>query len=139
MIVKKTVEDMRGVAADHLGQCKNLGQGKLNLPEDHQFGVKNIVGNNVWNAAKCIHGEPNHREMAPDQDLGRCVKPGSRNQVRRPEDSNRTFGCPTIRTDIPFKEKRSVADYNNYGDEPEAIDILFPSTYTEMGITEYDF
>jgi hypothetical protein len=109
------------------------------LPDNHQFGVKNIVGNNVWNAAKCIHGEPNHRELAPDQDLGRCVKPGSRNQVRRPEDSNRTFGCPTIRTDIPFKEKRSVADYNNYGDEPEAIDILFPSTYTEMGITEYDF
>ena len=59
--------------------------------------------------------------------------------VRRPEDSNRVFGCPTIRTDIPFKEKRSVADYNNYGDEPEAIDILFPSTYTEIGVTEFDF
>ncbi len=67
------------------------------------------------------------------------MRPGTRNQVRRPEDENRIFGCPTIRTDIPFKEKRSVADYNNYGDEPEAIDILFPSTFTEMGITEYDF
>ena len=44
-----------------------------------------------------------------------------------------------MRTDIPFKEKRSVADYNNYGDEPEAVDLLFPSTFTEMGITEYDF
>ena len=49
------------------------------------------------------------------------------------------FGTPTIRTDIPFKEKRSIADFNNYGDEPEAIDLLFPSTFTEMGITEYDF
>ena len=27
----------------------------------------------------------------------------------------------------------------NYGDEPEAVDLLFPSTFTEMGITEYDF
>jgi len=59
--------------------------------------------------------------------------------VRRPEDFNRAFGTPTIRTDIPFKEKRSVADYNNYGDEPEAIDLLFPSTFNEFGITEYDF
>lgn len=67
------------------------------------------------------------------------MKPGSRNTVRRPEDSNRVFGCPTIRTDIPYKEKRSVADYNNYGDEPEAVDLLFPCTFTEMGVTEYDF
>jgi hypothetical protein len=32
-----------------------------------------------------------------------------------------------------------VADYGNYGDEPEAVDLLFPSTYTEMGISEQDF
>lgn len=38
-----------------------------------------------------------------------------------------------------MREKRSVADYTNYGDEPEAVDLLFPSTFTEMGITEYDF
>jgi hypothetical protein len=97
------------------------------------------MGGDHWNAAKCLHGEPTESQLEPDHDLGRCVKPGSRNTVRRPEDKDRIFGCPTIRTDIPFKEKRSVADYNNYGDEPEAIDILFPSTFTEMGITEYDF
>ena len=27
----------------------------------------------------------------------------------------------------------------NYGDEPEAVEILFPNTFTEMGISEYDF
>ena len=59
--------------------------------------------------------------------------------VRRPEDKNRSFGCPTIRTDIPYKEFKSVADYQNYGDEPEAVDLLFPSTFQEMGITEQDF
>lgn len=105
------------------------------------FGVKNtsIVGNDSWNAAKCLHGEPTEKELEVDRDLGKCVKPGSRNQVRRPEDANRAFGCPTIRTDIPFKEKRSVADYNNYGDEPEAVDLLFPSTFQELGVTEFDF
>lgn len=67
------------------------------------------------------------------------MKPGCRNVVRKPEDTNRVFGAPTIRTDIPYKEKRSLADFNNYGDEPEAVDLLFPSTFTEMGISEYDF
>ena len=97
------------------------------------------MGNDVWNASKCIHGEPSQKQLKPDTDLGKCVKPGCKNVVRKPEDQNRVFGCPTIRTDIPFKEKRSVADYNNYGDEPEAVDLLFPSTFTEIGISEYDF
>jgi hypothetical protein len=97
------------------------------------------LGEGCWNAAMCLQGEPTEKELEPDRDLGRCVKPGSRNTVRRPEDANRAFGCPTIRTDIPAKERRSVADYNNYGDEPDAVDLLFPSTFTEMGITEYDF
>lgn len=122
-----------------LGKPKNLGQGKPNLDENTAFGVKNVVGNDVWNAAKCIHGNPNLKELQPDKDLGKSIKPNCRNEVRKPEDNNRVFGTPTIRTDIPYKEKRSIADFNNYGDEPEAIDLLFPSTFTEMGITEYDF
>ena len=27
----------------------------------------------------------------------------------------------------------------NYGDEPEAVDLLFPSNYSEIGISEQDF
>lgn len=27
----------------------------------------------------------------------------------------------------------------NYGDEPEAVDLLFPSNYSEIGIEEADF
>lgn len=75
----------------------------------------------------------------PDHDLGKSVKPNCRNVVRKPEDQFRSFGVPTIRKDIPFKNFRSVADYQNYGDEPEAIDLLFPSSNTELGIEENDF
>lgn len=46
---------------------------------------------------------------------------------------------PTIRKDIPYKEFKSVADYQNYGDEPEAVDLLFPSNYQEKGVSEHDF
>ena len=44
-----------------------------------------------------------------------------------------------MRTDIPMKKMKSVADHQNYGDEPEAIDILFPATFTEYGVSETDF
>lgn len=81
------------------------------MPQDHAFGVKNIVGSDVWNAAKCLHGEPTEKELQPDHDLGKSTKLGCRNVVRKPEDVARSFGTPTVRTDIPFKEKRSVADY----------------------------
>ena len=139
VIVKKTVEDQKAVSQDQLGKPKNLGQGKPNIEENTVFGIKNITGSDVWNAAKCIHGQPKPNELEPDKDLGKSVKPNCRNTVRSEADNNRVFGCPTIRTDIPYKEKRSIADFNNYGDEPEAVDLLFPSTFTEMGITEYDF
>ena len=59
--------------------------------------------------------------------------------VRSKQDDNRIFGIPSVRTDIPYPKLRSVADYQNYGDEPESIDILFPATYTELGITEAEF
>jgi len=34
---------------------------------------------------------------------------------------------------------KSVADFQNYGNEPEAVDLLFPSTHTEIGVTEENF
>jgi EF-hand domain-containing family member B len=114
VIVKKTVEDQKAVTQDQLGQTKNMGQGKPPVAPEHAYGIRNVVGNDIWNAAKCIHGEPTEVHLMPDVDLGKSVKPGCRNVVRKPEDSNRVFGAPTIRTDIPFKEKRSIADYNVY-------------------------
>jgi len=71
--------------------------------------------------------------------LGKSIKPNCRNVVREEKDIDRSFGCPTIRKDIPFKTFKSVADYQNYGDEPEAVDLLFPSNYSEIGIEENDF
>ena len=59
--------------------------------------------------------------------------------MRKPEDAGRSVGCPTIRTDIPAKAFRSISDYQNYGDEPEAVDLLFPSTFVELGVSEWDF
>lgn len=111
VIVKKVVEDSKAVASDILGKSKNLGQGQAPRGDDFVHGIKNVQGDNPWNAARCIHGEPTDASVAPDRDLGRAIKPGCRNTVRREEDTHRAFGLPTIRNDIPFKERRSVADF----------------------------
>ena len=120
-----------------LGTVKNLGQGQPQRDPQHTYGTQRRDLD--WNAAKCINGDPSERELQPDADLAKSTRRNCTNQVRRPEDADRAFGCPTIRVDIPFKQVRSVADYANYGDEPEAVDLLFPSTFTEVGIEETDF
>lgn len=107
------------------------------MPSDFAYGVKNDVTS--WNAAKCIRSEPEARDLEPDMDLGKSVKLNCTNRVRSAVDAKRSFGIPTIRTDIPFKNKRSVADYTNYGDEPEAVDLLFPQSNVCIGIKEQDF
>lgn len=137
VIVKKIVEDQKAVTQDMLGTVKNLGQGQPMRSSDHTFGTQRKK--EEWNAGKCINGEPSEKEVQPDKDLGISLKKNCTNQVRKEEDRDRSFGCPTIRTDIPYKYTKSVADYANYGDEPEAVDLLFPSTVAELGISEADF
>lgn len=84
----------------------------------------------------CLTGKAEENKLEPDRDLGKCVKEGCRNVVRHDGDRDRIFGVPTIRLDIPQKAQKSVADHQNYGDEVEAIELLYPSTFTELGITE---
>ena len=78
---------------DKLGQCRDLGIGRA--PRNHVLGIKsNILGE--WGASDCIRGDFSTAEQMPDSNLGRSTRPGFRNINIK----NRTFGCPTIRTDI---------------------------------------
>jgi hypothetical protein len=100
------------VTHDHLGKVKNCGQGYIrNVTKDTIFGAPAASEKNAWNAAMCITGQPNESQLRPDKDLGTTNRIGCRNVVRRPEDANRAFGCPTIRTDIPQPGYKSVADH----------------------------
>ena len=71
----------------------------------------------------------------PDIDLGKAVAPGWRNDTT----TNRTFGCPTIRSDIKAPKRRSVGDNNNYGDDTNAYALLHPAQYAGMGVEDKDF
>mmetsp|Transcript_33680 Transcript_33680/g.38289 ORF Transcript_33680/g.38289 Transcript_33680/m.38289 type:complete len:425 (-) Transcript_33680:161-1435(-) len=134
-IVKKTVEDFRNVSTEALGKSRHLGQDGAG--GDKVFGIQ-TAKNDAWDAGKCITGEANERELQPDSDLGKARK---RVLVKDsvPGAETRVFGVPSIRDDVPKKKRQSVADFNNYGDEPRSNELLFPQNYTDIGVDEGDF
>jgi len=70
-----------------------------------------------WDCAKCISGAPTEKEVMPDKDLGKTLNFGYRN-ITKQGDEDRVFGVPTIRNDISEPGIKSIADPNNYGNEP---------------------
>jgi hypothetical protein len=133
-IVPKTVDDYRGVNTDQLGRIKNLGRGiPTNLPErfGHAPGSKDS-----WDAGDCLRGDYAVADQMPDTDLGRSTRPGFRNITKDPD---RVFGVPSIRYDIPKRERESVAEAQNYGGEPGAGALVNPSRFAYLGVVDKDF
>jgi len=143
-IQSKVVEDFKDTHSDGLGSCRNLGLGARGLPLDHTFGMPSAgprpkPKGEEWDAAKCIHGAMTEAEQRPDYDLGRSVKPGMRNVVNpaMAGDPARAFGVPSIRSDIAAPRLKSVADIQNYGNEPNAGMLLYPSGFTEVNDDDF--
>lgn len=134
-IVPKQLVRYKEVNTDELGKCKNLGQGGSDRPgQDFAYGVSSAAADS-WGAKDCIQGAYSEADQQPDPDLGKAIAPGWRNDTN----TNRTFGCPTIRTDIKPPKKRSVGDSQNYGDDTNAQALLHPAQYAGMGIEDRDF
>lgn len=51
----------------------------------------------------------------------------------------RSYGVPTIRTDLPAPRIKRVSDHTNYGDESDAYGLVNPSLYSNVGVYERDF
>ena len=134
-LVVKNVEDYRNFMKDPIGKVKNIGQTVVShISSDHCFGYK-PKNHDEWDASKCIRGAPNTRNVDVDPDLGQTNRFGFR-KTPKPGDENRVFGVPTIRNDVMPPKKKSVADPNNYGDEVDAIRLLSPDMFSNMGLTQ---
>ncbi|XP_054636658.1 EF-hand domain-containing family member B [Dunckerocampus dactyliophorus] len=60
--------------------------------------------------------------------------------IGEPLSSNaRTFGIPSVRTDVPAPRNRRINDTINYGDMTTAIDLLLPSVNGRHGVYQDDF
>eukprot|EP00931_Biecheleriopsis_adriatica_P120297 TRINITY_DN95411_c0_g1_i1.p1 TRINITY_DN95411_c0_g1~~TRINITY_DN95411_c0_g1_i1.p1 ORF type:complete len:511 (-),score=100.76 TRINITY_DN95411_c0_g1_i1:155-1621(-) len=136
-LVQKSVEDYRNVCHPKVFLKSHAKQGAEGPPIDpeYRFGIKSGVSD--YTAASCIKGYYSLEEQLPDQDLGRCVKPGRRNVTTE----TRAFGVPSVRTDIPAPPpgKRSCADTMSYGDECSAAALLNPQRFDNRGVPDRDF
>jgi len=56
--------------------------------------------------------------------LGKTAKSGYRN-ITKEGDEDRVFGVPIHRNDLN-KKTISLADPNNYGTEPNCIELIYP-------------
>lgn len=138
-MVQRTCEDYRNVQhpkqfkKTHAKQGTNLHGHPLHA--EHAFGVKSGISD--YTAESCIKGYYSLPEQLPDQDLGRCVKPGRRNVTTEA----RAFGCPSVRTDIPAPPPgaRSLADSCSYGDECSAAALLNPQRFDNKGVPDREF
>mmetsp|Transcript_64169 Transcript_64169/g.186058 ORF Transcript_64169/g.186058 Transcript_64169/m.186058 type:complete len:487 (+) Transcript_64169:78-1538(+) len=136
-LVTKVNEDYRHVQHPKFGKKAHPKQGPdgPSVGCDYRFGIKSSISE--YTAASCIKGYYDLADQLPDEDLGRCTKPGRRNVTSE----TRAFGVPSVRTDIPapHPQKRSVADECSYGDEPSAAAILNPQRFESKGIADREF
>ena len=139
-IVGKRLEDFKSTNNDELGRVKNLGHGeKPTVGPDHVYGVpsRKFV---EWGAGRLISGNYTEEEQAPDPDLGKSLRQGYRN-LPEEMDPDRAFGVPCIRSDLPPRDlnTKSVADNTNYGNEANAVTLIFPSAGADRGVVEGDY
>ncbi|KAL7525096.1 hypothetical protein ACHAXR_002745 [Thalassiosira sp. AJA248-18] len=95
---------------------------------DRIFGKSTSSPNS--SAADCLC----HSTSGEVDDIGKSLTPGFRNAS-----TQRIFGCPSIRTDIPKYGTVSVADTQNYGDDVNAGYLLRPSLFSSFGLEEDEF
>lgn len=137
-ITSVQVEKCRHFRADTLGRAKMLGTKPKGLTDDHVYGKnkpKKGAQLEAETAKDALQGGYSWDEQQPDIDLGRSIQPGWRNDTT----STRTFGCPSVRTDVKPPRLRSIGDNQNYGDEQSGSVLIYPSTYSAQGVTDEDF
>jgi hypothetical protein len=144
LLSNRRVENFRAFNNPLLGKSKF--HGSLNpkfYDENHVFGKGSKLGDQ-WNAGRCLHGDEttvNTESVKPDDDLGRDWHYASKLKSLRPTQNNltRAYGVPTIRRDLPKRIVKSVTDIKNYGDEPDAYDLLYPHPEAIRGVYDEDF
>ena len=87
---------------------------------------------------KLIQGCYTPREQAPDTDLGRSLREGYRNWPASAA-ATRAFGVPSVRIDLPEPHQMSIANTQNFGNEPNAFSLLSPCSTADRGVNEVHY
>lgn len=84
---------------------------------------------------KLLPGCYSAAEQEPDADLGRSLREGYRNW----DTPGHTFGVPSVRTDLAAPRQVSLANAQNFGNEPSAFSLLAPCSTADRGVNETQY
>jgi len=136
-IVEGTLAHFQELTRDQLGTSRSLLQSNRNnpnLPDGHSYG-KPSEGKDT-SAGAVMRGWYKPEEQQPDDDLGRCTARGRRNYL-----SQEPLGVPTVRSDVKTvpRHMRSLLCTTHYGDDDEAVNLLYPGKFDSKGVNDEDF
>jgi hypothetical protein len=95
----KIHEDYKAAATDLLGKPRKLGAGdRPQLGPDHTYGTHSLKHGPEPGVDQLIQGFYTQEQQQPDGDLGKSLREGYRNIAP----ADKTFGVPSIRTDVPL-------------------------------------
>lgn len=92
-----------------------------------------------------LHGGYTVEQQQPDADLGKSLREGFRNVLPAAADGSidagsgvggRAFGLPSVRTDLYPPTRASIANAQNFGNEPDAAALLSPCSTADRGVNE---
>ncbi|KAH7824600.1 putative EF-hand domain-containing family member B [Monocercomonoides exilis] len=143
-IVKGSVGEYDRYHHPEVGKPNPLKARDYRLPEDYAFG-KTYKGDGE--SSETLYRHPylagGTAAAEPDADLGRSLIKGRWGSTKVRDFSGdaemRPCGVPSIRTDIPAPSRKSVADNQNYGEDPGSKTLISPLPWAELGINETDF
>jgi hypothetical protein len=108
-------------------------------PVIHSFGMRQVCMQG-GGAKECVvnllHGAQSAEEQLPDADLGKSLREGFRNIPPPGSDPSRAYGVPSVRTDLHLRSRTSIANTQNYGNEPDAMALLSPCSTADRGVNE---
>ena len=97
------------------------------------FGIETRKSPEDESAAKCLQAT-SPEDNCLQNDLGTSRTPGFRNVS-----TERCFGCPSVRSDIPRYSNMSMADTSNYGDGESTDTLLKMSHLSSFGLDGKEF
>ncbi|KNC56278.1 flagellar associated protein [Thecamonas trahens ATCC 50062] len=137
VLVPKHMAELHAKTQPRVGVSRSRALLATGEVPDKAFGT--VSRTDSIGAGELIHNSLPSELLAEDPSLGRPEVPKGRPRGTGRVDRDRVYGVPSIRSDVPPPGVRKLDDRQNYGDEKGAWELLNPSPYHTIGVTEDDF
>ena len=140
-VLPAIVQDFKSTQTPALGLTRNFGFGDRGVGADYTYGK--LLERDQFNARQLISGAGVASCDDNEATLGKpFVKSATQKKQRSQASStcssfggsDRSFGVPSIRSDLPKPKFEKVTNGTNYGDEVPIKQLLYPSHYVRQGV-----